>query len=63
MKYSTHYNFYLVVIKRRDKEKLIDRLEYCRAMLQLHGFLSDKENSKITKILHNIQMNIPQRSE
>jgi hypothetical protein len=61
VKYSTNYAEYCVIIRRKNKEKLIDRLEYCRAMLHLHGFLSDKEDAKISKIFHNIHMNTTQR--
>lgn len=35
------------MIRGTGKQTMLGRLDYCRAMLCLHGFLSDGENEKI----------------
>lgn len=35
----------------RPKERLIDRLDFSRKLLVIHGFLSDSENEKCVKRL------------
>lgn len=46
---------YATPVRRRISEPLIERIEYCRAMLHMYGILRDSENLRCVEKVERIR--------